>query len=82
MNYLLFTTSTCPKCPLFKDFVQKHLHVQGEIIDQHDTQFEPLSREFVVSHVPTLLVFEDEQRETAVLRTSEISDVYEFIQAH
>lgn len=82
MHYLLFTTTQCPKCPGFKDFVQKHVHFPGDIIDQNDEKFLPLSKEFMVSSVPTMIVFEDETREGALLRTSEVSEVYNFIHSH
>lgn len=82
MNYLLFTTPTCPKCPGFKDFVQTHLHFQGNMIDPSDEHFFELSRRYMVNTVPTLIVFEDEQRESAILRTNDISEVYDFINSH
>jgi len=36
----------------------------------------------MVNTVPTLIVFEDEQRESAILRTNDISEVYDFINSH
>lgn len=82
MNYLLFTTQTCPKCPAFKDFVQKHIPFEGSVLDPSDEQFAGLSREYLVNSVPTLIIFEDEQKESALLRTNDIVDVYDFIQSH
>jgi hypothetical protein len=82
MNYLLFTTTQCPKCPAFKEFIQKNIHFGGEIIDQNNENFYSLSREFLVNSVPTLFIFEDETRDGALLRTSEVSDVYDFIHSH
>jgi len=79
MNYLLFTTTQCPKCPAFKEFVQKFIKFPGKIINETDESFRSLALEFAVSSVPTLLVFEDDNQEQAVLRTSEAADVYSFM---
>lgn len=79
MNYLLFTTTQCPKCPAFKEFVQKFVPFEGKVINETDESFRSLALEYAVSSVPTLLVFEDENHEEAVLRTGETADVYTFI---
>lgn len=79
MTYLLFTTTECPKCPAFKDFVHTYVHFDGEIIDQNDEHFFRLSTEYMVSSVPTIIIFEDEKREAVLLRTSEVTDLYDFI---
>lgn len=82
MNYLLFTTSNCSKCPAFKEFVKKHVHCDGKIIDQNDPEFFALSLEFTVSSVPTLIIFEDASQEGSLLRTNDVVDVYDFVNAH
>ena len=67
---------------MFKDFVEKNISFPGKIIDQNDESFSRLSLEFSVSSVPTLIIFEDESMEGALLRTSEITEIYDFIQSH
>lgn len=82
MNYLLFTTTTCPRCPSFKEFVGRFVKFPGKIIDERDETFQNLSLEFAISSVPTLLVFEDESHETAVLRTGDAAELYTFLQTN
>ncbi len=79
MHYLLFTTTTCPKCPKFKEFIANFLKIPGKTIDERDEQFQTLSRELLVNSVPTLFVFEDEGYENALLRTDDASEIYDFI---
>jgi len=79
MHYLLFTTTTCPKCPKFKEFVESFLKIPGKMIDERDEQFHTLSREFLVNTVPTLFIFEDDTLENAVLRTDDVTEIYDFI---
>jgi len=82
MHYLLFTTTHCPKCPSFKDYVQKNLHCEGKILNETDPSFAALSKEYMVNSVPTLFVFEDEAKELALLRTSDLAELYDFTQSH
>ena len=82
MNYLLFTSPHCPKCPGFKDFVQKHVPYEGKVLAPQDADFQALSREFVIHSVPTLLIFEDPGQEALALRTSEVTEVYDFVLSH
>lgn len=83
MQYLLFTTSTCPKCPAFKQQVSLTLgHMQGSTIDERHPDFARLTDEYSIGSVPLLLIFDDENRESAALRTSEIADVLSFARAH
>ncbi len=83
MHYLLFTTSTCPKCPAFKRQVQLTLEgMEGIIIDEQYAEFEKLAQEYTVGSVPLLLVFDVEACESAVLRTGEVADVLSFAHAH
>lgn len=79
MYYLLFTTTQCPKCPSFKEFVERNVHFPGKIIDERDDKFHQLAREFSISSVPNILVFEDESLESAVCRTGELSELYSFL---
>ncbi len=78
MHYLLFTTSTCPKCPAFKAAVEASLSASGRTVSELDPDFQALADEFTVSAVPTLLVFEDKDMNNAVLRTSEVFELYQF----
>jgi len=82
MHYLLFTTSTCQKCPSFKKALAESLTIPGRIINEQDGDFSRLANEFTVSSVPTLIVFEDEKGQYALLRTSEIAELKHFASAH
>lgn len=68
MRYLLFTTTTCPKCPEFKEFV-KTLNLKGRTVDENGTNFKAQLKKFGVTTVPTLVVFD---RGIVLFRTSEI----------
>ena len=78
MKYLLFTTTTCPKCPTLKDFVVEKLDFEGEILDENFPDFAVRAREFAVESAPTLLIFDEEGRE--LFRGSEVSEVVEFLE--
>ncbi len=79
MNYLLFTTTTCPRCPAFKEFVSKFIKFSGKIIDERDENFKSLTLEYSISSVPTILIFEDESMENALCRTSDPAELYTFL---
>lgn len=79
MNYLLFTTTTCPRCPAFKEFVNKFIKFPGKILDEQNENFQRLGLEYAISSVPAILIFEDETMENALCRTSDPAELYEFL---
>lgn len=83
MQYLLFTTTSCPKCPAFKRQLELTLAtVAGRVIDERDADFAALAQRHSVGNVPLLIVFDDEAGESAVLRTGEVSDLLGFARTH
>jgi hypothetical protein len=77
MHYLLFTTTTCPKCPAMKDFVANEIKFSGEQINNESSNFMAKAQEFGVDSAPTLIIFDDENKE--VFRGNEVGEVKEFL---
>ncbi len=77
MRYLLFTTTTCIKCPEFKAFVEDKIDFEGEILNEQSADFAESLTRYGVSTAPTILIFEDD---TELLRTSELFELEEFLQ--
>lgn len=82
MYYILFTTTQCPKCPAFKEFVKTNVTFPGKIINEQDPDFQKLALGFAVSAVPTFIAFENENLENALVRTNDASELYTFIHSH
>ena len=76
MNYLLFITTRCPKCPEFKTFVSENITFEGKILDETSPEFPEKIQEFNVLTAPIIIIFEDEKES---FRTSEIYELKEFI---
>lgn len=76
MNYLLFTTTQCPKCPEIKKFVSEKVILPGRILNETMPDFGDLIGEHGVSAAPTMIVFEKGQE---VFRGNEISEIEDFI---
>lgn len=73
MKYILFTTTTCPKCPAMKEFVAENINFKGETLDNDAPDFAEKAQELNVDSAPTLIVFDDEDKE--VFRGREIHEV-------
>lgn len=82
MYYLLFTTNQCPKCPSFKEFVKTNVKFPGKILNETDESFGKLALDFAVSSVPTFIAFEDENLQSAYLRTNDVGELYTFLNQH
>ena len=78
MNYLLFTTTTCPKCPAFKKFVAENIDFDGEILDETSPDFSSRIAESGVIVAPVILIFENGKE---VFRTGEILELQDFLKA-
>lgn len=79
MNYLLFTTTTCPKCPAVKQFVVSNITFAGELVDNTRPDFMALAGEHGVSVAPTFIVFENGNE---VFRGNEASEIDSFLKDH
>ncbi|OGH67008.1 MAG: hypothetical protein A3B90_02040 [Candidatus Magasanikbacteria bacterium RIFCSPHIGHO2_02_FULL_41_13] len=82
MNYILFTTTRCPKCPAFKEFVQKFVNFPGKTLNELDESFAALSINYNVSSVPHLFIFEGETEETNLFDTNDVAELYSFLNGH
>ena len=76
MNYTLFTTTQCPKCPEFKTFVTEKIKFPGEILDETSLNFSDKIQEYGVTAAPVIIIFKENKE---ILRTSEIYDLEEFL---
>ncbi len=80
MTSLLFTTTTCPKCPAFKTFVAERISFPVEILNETMPNFSDKIAEYGVTNAPTLIVFDDGGKE--IFRGSELYEVEEFLKKH
>ena len=78
MHFLLFTTTTCPKCPAFKEFVAENIDFDGEILDETNPGFSEKIAESGVTVAPAILIFEDGKE---IFRTGEVSELQDFLKA-
>jgi len=78
MNYICFTTTSCPKCPEFKSFITQNVKFEGEIWDETKPNFMEKISEHDVTAAPTILIFDNGEE---VFRTSEIYDLGEFLKS-
>ncbi len=76
MNYICFTTTSCPKCPEFKSFITENIKFAGEILDETKPNFTEGISKYQVTAAPTILIF-DEKKE--VFRTNEIYELDDFL---
>lgn len=77
MRYILFTTTRCPKCPEFKDFVSRHLSFSGEVLDETRSDFSEKIAQYGVTQAPSIIFLEDRDQE--VFRTNELSALKDFL---
>jgi hypothetical protein len=82
MNYLLFTTTRCPKCPAFKEFVQKFTTFSGTVINENDEKFGNLTTSYNISAVPHIVVFEGDSQESKIFETNDATELYSFLNGH
>ncbi|MCK5461105.1 hypothetical protein KAI58_03915 [Candidatus Gracilibacteria bacterium] len=76
MNYKLFTTTTCQKCPEFKDYVSQNISFEGELFDEHSKGFGDLAQSFGIIGAPMILIFENNKE---IFRTSEVYALEAFL---
>lgn len=77
MNYILLTTTSCPKCPAMKEFVSENLAgFSGKILDETNPNFMDQVQKYGVTVAPVLIIFDGEKE---VFRGSEIYEVEDFL---
>lgn len=79
MYYILFTTTTCIKCPSFKKIVVEKVKFEGDILDETSDKFMELAGKFSVMNAPTFIVFEDNTLNKEVARCSDEFELEEFL---
>ncbi len=77
MHYLLFTTTRCPKCPDFKNFVAEKISFKGECLNEQHSDFQRLAAKFGVTMAPSILIFSDQNER--LLCTSETHELETFL---
>jgi len=77
MNYILLTTTSCPKCPAMKEFVRENLaKFSGEIWDETKPNFLDKARELGITSVPVLIFFDNGKE---IFRGSEPYEAEDFL---
>lgn len=74
MNYILFTTTTCPKCPAVKQFIAEKVSFEGQTIDNTHPEFMNLAQKFGVTQAPTFILLEQNQELFRGTENYEIQD--------
>ena len=59
MRYILFTTTSCPKCPAMKEAVAEQMTCPGEVLNEKSPGFGELAMRYEVQGAPTLVVLDD-----------------------
>lgn len=75
MKALLFTTTTCAKCPAFKAYVAEHVTVPVEVLNEKDARFGELAGRYEVTAAPTLVLVDEQENE--IFQASEQYEVQE-----
>ncbi|NOR85048.1 hypothetical protein GQ473_02935 [archaeon] len=74
MKYLLFTTPTCPNCLAIKEFI-KNVELKGDFIDASTDDGLKKAVDFNVSSVPTVLFFNNNNKEKIIAEAHNINDI-------
>lgn len=78
VTYLLFTTTSCPKCPAMKAWVAEHLAwCPGEVLDNASEDFLAKAQAHGVTAAPTFLLFAENEGDP-LLRTDEVSTLADY----
>ena len=76
-KYMLFFTPMCPKCPKIKDYM-KDKNIEKEWVDATLKEGLDKAREFKVMNVPTVIFFDENDKEVA--RASNLEEVKKIIE--
>ena len=74
MQYKLFTTPMCPKCPAMKEIMHSQSKVTGEVINCNTPEGMAEARKFLISSVPTVVFLGEDGRESRRCGTKEEVD--------
>lgn len=77
MNYILFTTTSCPKCPAFKEFVAENVEFEGVILNEKSPNFMDNIKQFGVSNAPTIVILKGTEE---IFRTDDVSQLQDFLE--
>ncbi len=79
MYYILFTTTSCIKCPSFKNFVFENVKFEGKILNEQSPDFTEMFTKFGVTMAPTFIVFEDESLSKELFRCNEEYELADYL---
>ena len=60
MRYILITTSTCPKCPVVKEYMEE-VEVEGEDVNASEPEGLEIAKKYGVTAVPTVIFLEGDE---------------------
>ncbi|MCF7830794.1 thioredoxin family protein [Candidatus Gracilibacteria bacterium] len=80
MNALLFTTTRCPKCPAFKEFVAGSVSFPVDTLDETMAEFSEEIAKYGVANAPTIIIFGEDGEEA--FRGTETYELEEFLKQH
>jgi len=61
IEFLVFTTPTCPNCPVVKEYLQNQDKIKGKMVDASTSEGLELARKYEVTAVPTVIFFQDDK---------------------
>ena len=76
MIYKLFTTTTCPKCPIFKSTLKSLIKEDIEEINETHPEFQTLISIYNLTSAPTLIILDGENVKLISSDIPEIEDFY------
>lgn len=76
MKYKVFTTPSCPNCPIVKEEMQNY-EIEGEKIDASQPKGLNQARELGISSVPFVVFFDDEGKE--IKRCNTVDQIRDFL---
>ena len=77
MEYKLFTTKFCHKCPAMKEFLSSKSELKGSFIDASEPEGLEEAKQFNIQTVPTVVFVDDNN--TELHRCNEKQDVEDFL---
>ena len=77
MHYILFTTTSCPKCPEVKTYVIDNVKIDGKILDETKPNFSEKTKKYGITTAPTILIFDENNNE--IFRGSEVYEIEAFL---
>jgi hypothetical protein len=75
MEYKLFTTRFCHKCPAVKEFLEGQDKVSGSVIDCSTPEGMEEAKRFDVTRVPTVVFVEGDEVKKTCFEKEEVEEV-------